>query len=169
MKSFRDPVTDVLQAWGNVDSNGSDVARDESDDFSLEPGKWRLVGDQWVAIQPDHKAAKWEQIKAERDRRKAGGVKVGDKWFHSDADSRIQQLGLVMFGVNVPPIQWKTMDGSFVEMSQTLANQIFQAIAAADQAIFAVAEQHRAAMEASSDPENYDFSGGWPAIYGEGA
>lgn len=37
---------------------------------------------------------KWDAIKAERDRRKAGGFKVGALWFHSDADSRIQHLGL---------------------------------------------------------------------------
>ena len=40
------------------------------------------------------KAAKWESIKVERDRRKAGGFKVGALWFHSDADSRIHHLGL---------------------------------------------------------------------------
>ena len=40
------------------------------------------------------KASKWEAIKAERDHRKAGGFKVGTLWFHSDADSRIQHLGL---------------------------------------------------------------------------
>lgn len=113
------------------------------------------------------KAAKWEAIKAERDRRKAGGVKVGEHWFHSDDPSRIQQLGLVMFGTAVPPVPWKTMSGAFVPMTQELANQIFQAVAAADQAAFAVAEQHRAAMLVSADPAAYDFSAGWPAIYGE--
>lgn len=117
------------------------------------------------------KVVRWQEIKSERDRRKAGGVKVdvenGDKWFHSDDSSRIQQLGLVMFGVAVPPVQWKTMDGSFVSMTQELANQIFQAVASADQAIFAKAEDHRIAMEASADPASYDFSTGWPLIYGE--
>lgn len=47
MKSFRDPVTNILRAWGYVESNGSDVARDEPEGFNLEPGKWRLVNDQW--------------------------------------------------------------------------------------------------------------------------
>ncbi len=113
------------------------------------------------------RATKWLEIKAERDRRKAAGVKVGEQWFHSDADSRIQQLGLVMFGVAVPPVLWKTMDGTKVPMTQELANQIFQAVAAYDQAIFVKAEEHRAAMESSTDPANYDYSTGWPAIYGE--
>lgn len=110
----------------------------------------------------------WIGIKAERDRRKAGGVKVGDKWFHSDDASRIQQMALVMMGANIPAnLQWKTMDGTFVAMNQTVANNVFAAAAASDQAIFAVAEGHRVAMEASADPDAYDYSTGWPAVFGE--
>lgn len=110
----------------------------------------------------------WEAIKSQRDRRKAGGVKVGAKWFHSDDASRIQQMGLVMMGAGIPAnLQWKTMDGSFITMTQTLASQVFQAVAANDQAVFTVAEGHRVAMEASADPTSYDYSTGWPAVFGE--
>jgi hypothetical protein len=119
---------------------------------------------------PDEaKASMWEAIKAERDRRTdQGGYKVGTKWFHSDQRSRSQQLGLVLLGANIPAgLQWKTMDGSFVAMTQTLAGQILAAGAASDQAIFAVAETHKAAMEASADPASYDFSAGWPKSFGE--
>jgi hypothetical protein len=112
-------------------------------------------------------AAAWERIKAERDRRKVLGVKVGAHWYHSDADSRIQQLGLVIMGSNVPAVQWKTLTLSgqpvFVTMTQALAGGIFQGTAAADAAIFAAAEAHRVAMEASDTPESYSFAGGWPA------
>ena len=114
------------------------------------------------------KVDKCEKIKAERDRRKAGGVKVGAKWFHSDDASRIQQMGLVMMGAGIPAnLQWKTMDGSFITMTPALAQQVFIAQAASDQAIFTAAETHRVAMEASADPASYDYSGGWPKIYGE--
>lgn len=114
------------------------------------------------------KARVWVAIKAERDRRKTGGVKVGAKWFHSDDGSRIQQMGLVMMGTSIPAnLQWKTMDGTFITMTQTLASQVFQAVAASDQAIFGVAEAHRVAMEASADPAAYDYLTGWPAIFGE--
>lgn len=114
------------------------------------------------------KFSKWAEIKTERDRRiQTGGYKVGAKWFHSDQMSRIQQIGLVMIGTNIPAVQWKTMDGSFVTMTQTLAGQIFAAAAASDIAIFATSETHKAAMEASSDPAQYDFSAGWPTVYGE--
>lgn len=103
---------------------------------------------------------------AERDRRKALGVKVGDHWYHSDADSRIQQISLFVMGASVPPIQWKTLTTTpspvFVTMTQTIAAGIFQNTAASDAAIFAAAETHRVAMEASSTPESYDCSVGWP-------
>lgn len=111
----------------------------------------------------------WERIKAERDRRAdQGGYKVGTKWFHSDQKSRSQQLGLVLLGSSIPAnTQWKTMDGSFITMTQQLAGQVLAAAAASDQAIFAAAEGHLVAMEASADPAAYDYSTGWPKIYGE--
>ena len=109
----------------------------------------------------------WERIKAERDRRKYLGVKVGEHWFHSDDPSRIQQLALAMMGNAIPAgLMWKTLTLTpppvFVEMTPALAQGIFQATAASDAVIFAAAEAHRLAMEASENPESYDFSGGWP-------
>lgn len=114
----------------------------------------------------------WEGIKAERERRRVGGVKVGSHWFHSDDSSRIQQLALSMMGAGLPAgIQWKTLTLTpppvFVEMTPALAGQIFTAVAAWDQAVFAAAEVHRIAMEASAEPEAYDFTGGWPVAIWE--
>ena len=113
------------------------------------------------------KASKWEDIKIERDRRIAdGGYKVGEKWFHSEANSRTQQLGLVLLGNNIPQgLQWKTMDGSFIAMTPTLAQQILGAAAASDFSIFVVGETHKAAVYASSDPASYDITTSWPEIY----
>jgi len=110
----------------------------------------------------------WANIKVMRDERQLSGIKVGNYWFHSDNSSRIKYLGLLMIGANIPAnLQWKTMTGVFVTMTQTLAGQIFSAIAAFDSQSFIKAEQHKAAMQASSDPLSYDFSTGWPLVYGE--
>ena len=113
----------------------------------------------------------WRLIQVERDRRKAGGLLIGANWFHSDDTSRIQYLGLVMMGAGLPAgIMWKTMGGSFIEMTQTLAGQIFNAMASKDIAIFTVAEQHKALMYAASDPLTYNYLTGspaWPTVYGE--
>lgn len=108
-------------------------------------------------------AAVAEQIKAERDRRKGLGCTVGPHRFHSDDPSRIQQLGLVMMGASMPAgIKWKTMDGTFADMTPTLAQQIFAAQAQRDTGLFAVCEQHIAGARAADDPLKYDYSAGWP-------
>lgn len=114
------------------------------------------------------KARHWDAIKQERDRRtQQGGYQVAGKWFHSDTFSRTQQMGLVMMGAGIPAnLQWKTMDGSFVNMTQVLAGQVFAAAAASDAALFARAEQIKEAME--SDPVNFILSAQpWPSVYGE--
>lgn len=111
----------------------------------------------------------WLLIQEERTRRQNGGVFVqsANKWFHSDQPSRVQQLGLVMMGANMPAnINWKTMDGSLILMTPSLALSIFNAAATLDMTAFAVAEQHRANMMQSPTPDTYNFSGFWPAIFG---
>lgn len=130
---------------------------------------WEDVTLSWPPALMADKAAIWERIKSERDRRiLAGGYRVGDHWFHSDMLSRTQQIGLVMMGGSIPAgLQWKTMDGTFVAMTPQLASQIFAAAAVSDQAIFTTAEGHRLALESCPDVESYDFSGGWPPIFGE--
>jgi hypothetical protein len=109
------------------------------------------------------KAQLWEEIKTKRDDLiQTSGYQVSGKWFHSDTFSRTQQLGLVMMGANIPAgLQWKTMDGSFIEMTATLAQQVFTAAAASDIAIFTAAETHKAALE-TADLQTYDVNTGWP-------
>lgn len=133
---------------------------------------WLYDGEDFAAPPPapiaQRRAEAWERIKQERDRRKYLGVKVAGHWFHSDDPSRIQQLALAMMGPSIPSgLQWKTLTLSpppvFVGMTPALAQGIFQATAASDAAIFAAAEVHRMAMEASAAPEGYDYSAGWPA------
>lgn len=113
------------------------------------------------------RASIWEAIKALRDKRvQSGGYTADGKWFHSDTFSRTQQIALVMMGAGIPAgLQWKTMDGSFVAMTQTLASQIFSAAAAQDSATFTHAEVLHAQVDASSTPASIDITAGWPAIY----
>lgn len=139
-----------------------------------------------VAVDPPKPTAAqvWEQIKTERDRRKSGGfkVKVGssNKWFHSDADSRLQHLGLkdkasdLIAGGGAmtdkltilgQTVKWKTMDGAFVDVSAQVAFDIVAAAGDLDAQLFAASETHKAAMEASADPASYDFAAGWPATF----
>lgn len=129
----------------------------------------------------------WQQIKNERDyRQQNGGFLVDGHWFHSDNSSRIQQMRLekkaekvlenggteedmitTELNGEVIPIHWKTMTGEFVPMTVSLAMKIGPVAEALEAMLFQVAEQHRAAMESSSDPASYDFSGGWPTAFWE--
>ena len=73
-----------------------------------------------------------------------------------------------MFGTNMPNnIMWKTLSGSFVQMTPTLALQIFQSVALSDTNIFGIAESKKAAMLAAADPESINYLTGWPLSYGE--
>jgi hypothetical protein len=56
---------------------------------------------------------------------------------------------------------WKTMDGSFVEMTPALANSLFWAQLATEQAIFTVAETKK--------NDSTDVQAGWPETYQEAA
>ena len=109
----------------------------------------------------------WEDIKAERDNRTHnGGYPAAGKWFHSDTFSRSQQLGLVMMGVNIPAgLMWKTMDGSFIEMTQAVASDVFIGAGIQDSATFAHAESLKAQVEAASDPLSIDIYSGWPICF----
>ena len=116
----------------------------------------------------------WVEIEAERDKRtKTGGYKCTtsdgvSKWFHSDSFSRTQQIALAQLCDSLPAdLQWKTMDGSFVTMTKELANLIVVCAALSDQAIFDVAEQHKVNAFKLADPATYDYSGGWPKVFGE--
>lgn len=150
---------------GNVSDNIYENIVWESGD----PIPEKSVLDTWISAKV--KTDLWRLIQAERDRRKSAGVYVAGNWFHTDDTSRIQFLGLLMYGANMPNnIMWKTMSGNFVQMTPTLAQQIFGTIGAKDTLIFTVAETHRAQMTASSDPSSYNYLTGspaWPTVYGE--
>lgn len=117
---------------------------------------------------PDAKAAAWDNIKAERDRRtQTGGYPAAGKWFRSDTFSRTQIISMFAMGASLPAdIAWKTMDGTFITLTPAVVAQIFTAAAVQDKNTFACAEAHRLAMESSTSPAGYDFSAGWPAIFG---
>lgn len=140
-----------------------------------------LIGDiwveQWAVVAVDSSeaednriaaaAARWQEIKGIRDRKtQNGGYKVGTDWFHSDTFSRTQQIGLTMYGASMPAnLTWKTMAGTFVPMTPTLAQQIFVSAGQQDAALFAYAESLRAQVEAAQNPATVDIEAGWPETF----
>lgn len=131
---------------------------------SGDPLPSRATLDAWILQYV--KDQMWIKIMDLRNKIRSSGVKVGTIWIDSDDTSRIQQLALVILGSNLPAnIMWKTLNGTFVEMTPTFATQLFMASVVHDQTIYGVAEYHKAAMLASADPGNYDYTTGWPETY----
>ena len=143
---------------------------------------WDAVGKVWSADLDGAKSAMWDKIQIERTRRKecAFPVDFGGKtyYFHGDAESRGQQHGL-MAGVNhllatgkplttvLTTVPWVTKGGTNVTMTGELALTIFQTQMRREGEFFSAARAHKGAMEASAEPWNYNYSAGWPKIYGE--
>jgi hypothetical protein len=184
------PFGDIIAYSGSYIPNGVFIG-DETlfNAITAEPYNYKWIDDQLITSQrpsvyhkwlgtewvldveslSEAKASQWLEIKKFRDDRlEHGGFPVGSYWFHSDVYAQANYTDLLMMGANIPAnLMWKTMSGAFVLMTQTLAQQILGAKALQKNLTFVKAEQHRAAMEASSDPLNYDYTTGWPPIYGE--
>lgn len=148
-------------------------------------GQWAVSAELVAQLRAEAAAKTWELIKAERDRRKEAGFKVGGEWVHSDLFSRSQWLGLkdnardalaaggsmgdVLHDSDGKVIAWKMLDGSFVQVTAQLAFDVVAAVTRSDMAIFTVAELHNARMRAAEDPAAYDYTTDWPLSYAESA
>lgn len=115
----------------------------------------------------------WESIKTERDRRRFdGGVKVDSHWFLSTPITTSEYNSLLLISAGYPDTTvlraaWRTMGGTTIDMTPVLARSVLSAGLAQVAAIDDAAQAHRVAMEASANPAAYDFSQGWPLVYGE--
>lgn len=109
----------------------------------------------------------WSSIKDTRSHHTHSGVYIAsvDKWFHTDESSRIQYLTLSTLPNLPSDLNWKTMNNTFVTMTDELLNELTMTLLQKEQADFANAERHRLAMLESDNPLEYDFSDGWSAIY----
>lgn len=129
----------------------------------------------------------WDNIKSYRDNRKFGGIYVSSKWFHNDADSRTQWLGLkdkardalansgttsTILTLNHPqygaiPISWTTMDGSGIVVTVQLAFDVVEKTGDLDGILYGLGQYHKGQLYASNTPETYNYTTLWPAVYGE--
>lgn len=170
--------------WNGVSplslSNGDSAVAEEA--YVPLPGEgspyhlWNSTTHQYElseALMEQARATKWEEIKEYREKiRNSSGFKVaGLYWFHSDTPSRFDQLGLVnAMMMNALPANtpWTLMDGTEVLLTTPIIQGVFAAHMNLRGTNFAVSKAHKAALWASTDPLNYDFTGGgWVPIFGE--
>lgn len=131
--------------------------------------KWKIGKDAAVRKKAEAVAAVWEKIKQKRHENLRGGVYVESvgKWFHNTDEARQQYTFMRTLPQLPPDLQWKTMDGGFVNLTRALLDELSLKLLADEQQDFANAERHRVLMEQSDDPETYDYSDGWTENYRE--
>ena len=134
--------------------------------------KWVEEQNQWVFC-PELDAYKyleqqdeiWELIKERRLQAVTSGVYVEsvDKQFHTDEVSVTSYstiAGMIALD-NYEPLQWKTMDNTWLLLTEPLFKELQTAMSQKTNANYAVAEQHKAAMLLADNPLDYDYSGNW--------
>lgn len=102
---------------------------------------------------------RWEKLRMIReDLVDNGGVLVAGKWFHTDPRSCRQRIERLLVVDMLPAgLKWKTMDGSFVELTAQLLREVVAAQIAREHEIFNLAE----AKAADQSP----IGEGWPARF----
>ena len=131
---------------------------------------WVLDAETAAALKQAQQEEMWTRIKAKREEQRYGGAYIPalKKWLQTDEPSRTQYLQLQLLeakGLFKQPVRWKTMDNSFIGLDAAAVTAIALQIMDNEQADFANAERHRAAMLKAGNPMDYDYSGGWTANY----
>jgi hypothetical protein len=136
------------------------------------PSKHKFDGEKFVPIftPEEEKESALKAVLSSLDKKlkvvQDGGVLVSGKWFYSDQESWLQYVGHKALNGALPPdVMWDTMDGTSIVRTQALIGTVLKSIDALNTGAYAVWKQHVAAVKASSDPANYDYSTGWPATY----
>ena len=131
--------------------------------------QWHIDPECAARLKAEQQDEMWERIKAKRydNLRHGVFVKSVGKWFQTDDASRTQYLALAVMPRLPEKLPWKTMDNSFVNMTKALLGELMEQMLIDEQADFANAERHRAAMLQAENPLEYDYSDGWTANFDE--
>ena len=171
---------DDINAVSLAITTGGEVWLDATGSLKTSPPrpstahKWDSQSKTWLldtaaaaALKEQQQDEMWARIKAKRTDNLRHGVYVKsvDKWFHTDDNSRTQYLALAVMPKLPEKLAWKTMDNSFVNMTKTLLEELMTQMLMDEQADFANAERHKAAMEKADKPLEYDYGDGWTANY----
>ena len=167
----------VGQCAGQIVMPGKDGKPVLADPAPCPSSTWD--GEQWhidpecaARLKAEQQDEMWERIKAKRYDNLRHGVYIKSvgKWFQTDDATRLQYLALALESVTggfKKPINWKTMDNSFLMLTPELLREIMQAMHDDEEADFINAEKHKAAMLKAEHPLEYDYSDGWTANFDE--
>ncbi|OAM24922.1 hypothetical protein A7P89_01410 [Eikenella corrodens] len=169
----------VGQCTGQIVMPGKDGKPVLADPAPCPSSTWD--GEQWhidpecaARLKAERQDEMWERIKDKRYDNLRHGVYIKSvgKWFQTDDATRLQYLALALESVTggfKKPINWKTMDNSFLMLTPELLREIMQTMHDDEEADFINAEKHKAAMLKAENPLEYDYSDGWTANFDEQA
>lgn len=113
--------------------------------------------------------------------RREGGLNVNTYWLQSDIDSRLRYFALMdevrimrLTGaldttsvvIDSAPATWFTLDDVEIPITCKRVELILAALKVLDQRLIRVTKYHVNQMLQAADPFAYDFSAGWPPVFG---
>ncbi|APY57195.1 hypothetical protein LFZ8_21510 [Salmonella enterica subsp. enterica serovar Djakarta str. S-1087] len=155
------------RTWVNSETLSFITAPPPGNFYKLEKDEWVFDESQMLAVLSSVKKGKIQQIKAHRDDVTADYIVIDGNHFHSDANSRIQQMSLTRMGQakQIPAgLMWRTKNNGLIELTNDIAAQFESVTMDHDMRLFANAQRHIAAVEALEDIEavlDYNYSSGW--------
>lgn len=155
------------RTWVNSETLSFVTAPPPGNFYKLEKGEWVFDETQMRMVLSDIKAAKIQQIKTRRDTVTADYIIIDGNHFHSDANSRIQQMSLTRMGQakQIPAgLMWQTKNNGLIKLTNDIAAQFETVTMDHDMRLFANAQRHIAAVEALGNIQevlDYDYSSGW--------
>lgn len=145
--------------------NNPDIPYSDEHIWNPELNQWELCPELDAYKHLEEQELMWEQIKERRLQAITSGVYVEsvDKWFHTDTVSATTYstiAGIITLD-NYEPVQWKTMDNTWLLLTESLFKELQTAMSQKTNTNYAVAEQHKAAMLLADNPLEYDYSTNW--------
>lgn len=133
--------------------------------------QWAISNEQQAELLSEQRQQVRDKINALRDAKSAGGVYVEQlgKWFDSDSKAQGKLLGLKatmdLVGDDMT-VDWTCADNTdFTGFGKPQLAAVIAAILQAENHNHTVARQHKAALEQSDNPLDYDYSDGWTQCY----
>ena len=167
------PPPDHKSVWQWVDNkwvellpiNNPNIPYGDEYEWDKEQNQWIICPELDAYKLMEDQSVAWENIKQRRYETVTSGVYIPsvDSWFHTDNVSVTTYstiAGMIALD-NYEPVEWKTMDNTWLLLTETLFKELQNVISIKTSTNYAIAERHKAAMLKVDNPLEYDYSEGW--------
>ncbi|HGK4756545.1 TPA: DUF4376 domain-containing protein [Enterobacter cloacae] len=166
-QQWQDYSSSNKQTWVNSETLTFITTPPPEDFYILKKGEWVFDEERMLMTLAKIKTDKIQQIKEKRDEIIADFIIIESYFFHSDTNSRIQQLSLTKMGQEkkIPKgLMWQTKNKGLIELTNDIAAQFETVTMDHDMRLFANAQRHIAAVVELENIQaviDYDYSTGW--------